>query len=58
MPMFYFRPFNFHKKKPSSPYDITEHDVLIAVIIGIVALALLIGLIGIPAYMVWQGALQ
>ena len=58
MPMFYFRPFNFHKKKPSSPYDITEQDVMIAVLIGVIALALVVGLIGVPAYMVWMAGVK
>jgi len=54
MPMFYFQPFNFHKKKPSSPYDITGADVAVFLIWNIVGLALLIGFIGVPAYIVWS----
>ncbi len=53
MPLFYFIPFNFHPKKPSSPYDITGQDAFIFVIWTIIGLALIVGLIGVPAYIVW-----
>lgn len=54
MPMFYFQPFNFHPKKPSSPYDITGSDVFIFILLNIIGLGLLIGLIAVPAYIVWS----
>jgi hypothetical protein len=51
--MFYFQPFNFHPKKPTSPYDISGSDIFIFVLLNIIGLGLLIGLIAVPAYIVW-----
>lgn len=57
MPLFYFRPFNFHPKRQPKIVDIPTSDIALWVVIGLIGAALFVVFVVVPAMLYLNEAL-